>query len=496
MSGILDEFGNPYRFAHAADRSRFRGPQYARLIGDIDRLVNSTDRRTLASLSNRLWFNFGILKTIAHQRADFSVGEAWLPAYIGKGDLTTGREAAKRMESVWYPQCDIRGGVFDWWQLLYLTSVAMDRDGDCFWLMVKDDTGFPRIQIIPSHRCHSTSTDKPDPKGKFANLRMMDGVIYQKSGRPAAYRFDVSTDNSEEFAEIPAQDVIHFFDPAYAEQGRGFPLFSHALDDIKACLASTSDERIRQVIVSRVHLIINNETGGPDPDEPTTYMDGAGPTELVTQSFPGGIHYQPGDGYHKIEQLKHENPGVVWEAFQDRMIRMTIIGSEWSTTLAWKGPGQGTAERAEIVKARNAIRRRQGILWHAKRAFSWAYANLAESGVVPALADPTAWSFSTPPRLTVDDGREAKAEMEALRAGVINLDEILQARGVVVDDFHRARAENAAMREIIRIETEKKHGVTIDPREMFLLTANEPVRDAAEPVREAPEKPTTEDDED
>ena len=482
---ILDQFGTPYRFAHAADNSRYRGPQYARLIGDIDKLISSADRRTLAALSNRLFFNFGVIKTIAHQRADFSVGQAWLPSYVGAGDPEAGAQAARYMESVWYPQCDIRGGVFDWWQLLYLTSISMDRDGDCFWIMVRGDDNIPRIQIVPSHRCHSGSMGDRVSGGQFDGFRMRDGVIYFSSGRPAGYLFE---DGRGGFNQIPAADVIHFFDPAYTEGGRGYPLFSHALEDIKDCMASIQDERMRQVIVSRLHLIINNETGGPDIDDPLNDVENLTGTggAMVSQNFPGGVYYQPGDGNHSINQITHQNPGQEWESFQDRLIRNAIVGAEWSTTLAWKGPGQGTAERAEIVKARNAIRRRQGILWHSKRAFSWAYSIFAERGFVPMVESPTMWDFSMPPRLTVDDGREAKAELEGLRAGTINLDEVLAGRGVGAHDFHRRRAEIAAKRELARREMSEKYEVEIDPREMYLITANEGVNRPQSPPQPEP----------
>jgi len=471
MATILDQFGTPYRFAHAADQSRYRGPQYARLIGDIDKLITTSDRRTLAALSNRLFFNFGVIKTIAHQRADFSVGAAWLPSYVGSGNPERGAQAAKYMESVWYPQCDIRGGVFDWWQMLYLTSVSMDRDGDCFWIMVVGDDKFPRIQLVPSHRCHSGTMGDRVVGGTFDGYRLRDGVIYFASGRPAGYLFEIG---GGEYKQVPASDVIHFFDPAYAEQGRGYPLFSHALEDIKDCMASIQDERMRQVIVSRLHLIINNETGGPDIDDPLNDVENlTGAGAMVSQNFPGGVYYQPGDGQHRIDQITHQNPGQEWESFQDRLIRNAIVGAEWATTLAWKGPGQGTAERAEIVKARNAIRRKQGILWHSKRAFAWAYSVFAQRGLVPAVESPTMWDFSMPARLTVDDGREAKAEREGLMTGYVNLDEIIEGRGNNLQSFLDKRARIAAMRTIARQKAEAEYSVAIDPREMYLITPNE-----------------------
>jgi hypothetical protein len=102
------------------------------------------------------------------------------------------------------------------------------------------------------------------------------------------------------------------------------------------------------------------------------------------------------------------------------------------------------------------------------------------------VESPTMWDFSMPPRLTVDDGREAKAELEGLRAGTINLDEVLAGRGVGAHDFHRRRAEIAAKRELARREMSEKYEVEIDPREMYLITANEGVNRPQSPPQPEP----------
>jgi hypothetical protein len=477
---ILNEFGQPMTFAHAADRSSRRGPQHQVRNADIDKLIPSHDRRTLCSLSNRLFMNMGVPRACILQKADFATGEAWLPSYVGQ-DADAGRAISKFMEDVWYPQCDTRGGIFDWWKMLELSSVAIDRDGEIFWLMVKGDDGFPRIQLIPSHRCHSSyQNNEIVGEGQFKGYRINDGIIYFRSGRPAAYRFNVGAAN-EEFKDIPAADVIHLFDPTHSEQGRGLPAFTHALESLKMSLFSTEDERIRQQIISRLHLTIFNDTGAPDLDDPATMLRQSSGEDIdgfSSRSFPGGVMYLPADGNQRIEQIKHDNPGPVWDSFQDRIVRDAVI-SVWSYSV-WKGAGQGTAERGEVLKCRRFVTKRQGQLWYAaKRAFSWAYSVFAESGRFAPLKNPTAWSFSYPPRLTVDDGRESKMELNELVTGSRNLAEILGARGLTEDEFLDQRARSVWLRkykaQAISEELNAKHGVSInvESREMFMQTANE-----------------------
>jgi capsid protein len=506
---ILNEFGNPVTFAHAADRSTRRGPQFAVRNDDIDKLIPSQDRRTLASLSNRLFWNMGVPRACVLQKADYAVGEAWLPSYLGP-DQEAGKQVAKFMSDVWMPQCDVRGGVFDWWKLLELTSIATDKDGDNFWIMVKGDDGFPRIQIVPNHRCHSGSyvatNARIEDDGPFKGYRVNDGVIYYASGRAAGYRFDVSPVNtiSQTFKDLPASDVIHNFDPTHSEQGRGLPAFTHALESLKMSLFSTEDERIRQQIISRLHLTIFNESGGPDPDDPLNSIpnkEGRDDVEFSSRSFPGGVYYSAnGD---RIEQMRHENPGPIWDSFQDRIVRDAVI-SVWSYSV-WKGSGQGTDARAEVVKCRRYVTKRQSQLWNsARRAFAWAYSVFAEQGRVPKLKNPMAWDFSRPPRLSVDDGRESKMENDELRTGSRNMSEVLGARGLTEDEFYESRARSVWMRKYKAItvaeELNKTHNVKIEieDREMFMQTPNEmgePDKTDA-PDNNQDDKQTTQEDDD
>jgi hypothetical protein len=486
-STIVDLYGQPFTrtFAHGANRSTTRGPQFEVRNDDIDRLIPATDRKTLMSLSNRLCMNMGVLGAVVCQKADWTVGEAWLPSYLGTEtkDAENGKIVAKFLRDFWFPQCEVRGGMFDWWKILELSSVGIDVLGGQFVVMVLGKDGFPRLQMIPYHRCESPlggSGQSMVADGPYKGFRMVDGIIYFASGRPAAYNFNVGKDGQSKYVQVPAKDVIHLYDPRRSEQERGFPSFSHALESMKMALTSIEDERIRTSIISRLHLLIFNETGGADVDEPTfdqpVKVDGQ--SQLATQGFPGGIRYMM-DGKERMEVIKHDNPGVTYESFQDRLFRDAVIGADWSYSV-WKGSSSGGETRAEIVKCRRAVVRRYGILWHlAKRALPWAYSVFQAQGRVPKLQNPFAWDFSRPPRISVDDGREVKMELDQLRAGSMNLDEVLAARGVAEDEFIEKRAHSVFNRKLkamkIAEELNAKHGtsIVIEDREMFMQTANE-----------------------
>lgn len=490
MAAILDEFGRPYQpttFAHAADRSRLRGPQYPTRSADIDRLIPSGDRENLASLSQRLYINHGVPRAAIDQKADYSVGEAWLPTYTGPSDMVDGKVVTNFMRNVWYPNCDVVGGSLDWWTRLELASIAIDRDGGEFWLKVKGKDGFPRLQTIPYHRCKGVEMYvNDDETGQWNGFRMRDGIVYWSNGKPAAYRFAMD-EMGQKFQYFPAADVIHLYDPKFARQGRGLPAFTHALEELKTMLASEQDERTRLMIVSRLHLIEYNEDGGPNLDDPSATLNRVSNTVtgedfgVQMQDYSGGIRYMRSNSGDKIEQIKHENPSDSWKRFYDHMVRIALAGVKWPYSLVWEGAGQGTDARAEIIKARKSIIQRQKTLNKAAlNAFTWAYSVFQVNGRLPLLDYPMSWTFSRPPRLTVDDGRESKMEMDRWITGAANLSEILESQGLgSEEEFYRKRAISVATRQIIAAEIAaemtKKSGVEIKitERDMIMMTPNE-----------------------
>lgn len=501
---ILDQYGSPYvpqKYAHAADRNTSRGVVYRDLTGDIDKLITATDARSIRSLASRLYTNVGVIKGAIDMKSDVAVGDAWIPSYVGQSDFEDGKQIGSFMQKVWFPNCNVKGGVFDWRKTLELASTAIDRDGDQYWLKIVGKDGFPRIQVIPAHRIGNGPDRDTVSGGDFKGYKISDGVILMSSGKPAAYRI-LTGERMDGYQDVDASNVIPILDPDFAEQSRGISKFNHALMDLSACLASTEDERIRQQLISRLHLTIFNESGGPDPDNPmnsvkVNTLDDGTEERLVIQRAPGGIVYMEAGGKEKIEQVRHDSPGSMWEDFQDRMIRMSLAPC-WSYSI-WKGSGQGTDARAEVLKCRRFVTKRiRDLRRPALAAFAWAYSVFQKAGRVPLLDHPFSWEFSKPPRLSVDDGRESKMEVEEWRAGLRNTDEIAEARGMTADDLHRKRAYIIGSRKVIARQVSEElskssgYEITIEDREMAMLTPNE-VKEAAETDDETPKK-TKEDD--
>jgi hypothetical protein len=493
---ILDEYGNPAyvsrRFSQGSEQTTTRPWQPVRL-DDIGKLVTSYERETLVSVSRSIIENFGPVKGAIRQIAMYSVGDAWKPKNASASERWR-KKAEQTIREQFCPIADIRGRSFT--DILYHSSILLDRDGEAFILLTEHESGFPALQIIPSHRIRSgTSGYNSDgdtiTEGRYKGARLSDGVIYTKTGAIAAYRYQ--NDDKTSYEDIPAASIIHCFESDYPESRRGYPSITHGLNDIRDSMQSHEWERLNMLIRSSIALIESNESGVPDDDLPGSHFDNergndCPQKQTAVKYMDGGAvkHFRAGTG-SKIELLKHENPGNMWSDYNDRMIRMTLSGIPWPNSLIWGATGQGTAERKDIELARRTIKDRQATLRVlARRCIGYATKKLVKLGRMPDSADWWRWDFNMPPILTIDDGRIAKATIELWRAGLISDEDILSDMGKDEEDYWPRKFESAAKKELAFIDAQEKAGVELDYRYKGMFTANDMAQQ--EPM-EAPESP-------
>ena len=224
-------------------------------------------------------------------------------------------------------------------------------------------------------------------------------------------------------------------------------------------------------------MIEYNENGGPDLDDPGNVLVGdiTSGQGLSYQTMDGGaIRYFKSNSGGKLETIKSDRPGDVWESFHDRIIRSALAGINWPYSLVWKPTGQGPAERSEIGKAQRAVEDRQDILTYAaSRMVGYAVAKAQKQERLPQSDDWHKWEFTYPAKLTIDDGRVSK-ELESMwKIGARNMRDIVGMMGKSLEEHLMERAEEVALRKLAAQTASEKYGVTIEDREMAMLTPNE-----------------------
>lgn len=471
---ILDEFGRQvsWKAARSAQDTRHR-PWEPVEKKDIAELVPAVDRVTLQSHARRIFLNFGPIKNAVNQRGMYAVGRAFVPIFKG-ADKDFGRIATDWLTDNFYRIGDSRGGMHDFKTNLFGWSTSIDVDGEIFILLTQTDNGFPQYQGIPSHRIAT-------PKGFAENSMvrggmLVDGITYYPSGEAKEYAFCDKNGNLNRW--LPASDVIHLFDPEWQYQARGLTAFTHCINDCRDMIQSTEWERLAMLQMSSISLVEYNDNGGPDMDDPYNALVGDTSTGkgVTVESLDGGtVRYFRSNSGGKIETLVNNRPGNPFMEFHNRLLKSAFAGLNWPMAL-YEGHtiGGGTAQRTEIAMAQRAIEDRQDLLFYAaRRIVGYAVAKAQKRGDLPASADWWKWDFSTPPKLTIDDGRITK-ELETLwRIGAANMRDIVSMRGKTLEEHYAERATEVALRRIAARDASAAFGVPVDDREMAMLTPNE-----------------------
>ena len=438
---LMDWIGLSYLVDAANWRERYRRPFEAQTVNTISKEVNQYDWYTLLSDSRKLYCNLGPVTGAIDDKATYAVGRAWNAKYCGKDPK--GLVAEKWVNEMWFPMADARGPMFDFKTDLFLQSVCIDRDGEIYVYLTEGEDGWPQIQLLPAHMIgdREGSDNAFVKEGPYRGLKQIQGVVTNDVGRAVAYHVLGETFKEDKY--ISARDLIQVFDPRWPDQVRGFPVFMHALLDLKDLRQIQGYEKIAAELMASVGLIEWNELGAPDMSPASilrgnTNFIGANPMPEVTiQQIAGGgnLKFFKSASGGKLEQLKNDRPSVQLDAFMDRLIRNACVGAGWPFELTWDASKLGGANvRLLIAKAMRAVEDRQDLLRPiAKRVVGYAVAKAIKQGMLQGFDDWYAWEFTMPARMTADYGRDSKADLADYQAGITTLTDILGEEGKDLD---------------------------------------------------------------
>ena len=474
---IVNQYGEPFKAAQGAVRYSAARPYTPVQMKDITELVPAYDRKALVSFSRRLYLNEGVLLGAIQQKAMYAVGRSW-QAQCKSKDREFAMQSEELLNEEWYRICDVRGGQNTFQTDLYSVSCAIDRDGEAFILLTKTKEDYPRIQLIPCHRI-ATPMGMSDGKiesGTYRGKTLTDGIIYA-NGAPAAYCFNDEYGDLIQY--ITVENMVHIFDPSWQEQGRGLPAFTHALNDLRDALQSHEWERYAQLMLSSIVMTEHNETGLPDIDDNANIIGGSGCSAeqgIISENYQGGtVRYFAAKSGGKLEVLKNDRPGDMWESFQNRIYRKALAGINWPYSMVWHATGQGTAERADLGRAQRAVEDRQDLLeYAARRIINYVVAKFIKLGRLPAASNWWKWKFTYPKKITIDDGRVSKELIEMWKGGFLNPQDILGFLGKSPDEHLDERIAYLTQQKLKqKAVNESNLGIVIEDREMAMLTPNE-----------------------
>jgi len=320
---------------------------------------------------------------------------------------------------------------------------AMLVDGDSFSLLTWSREGRPRTQIIESHRiCDpvtGVTSDQPE------------GVELDEYDRPVRYHVKVRGEKTE---PVDAGDIVPFFIPERTAQYRGISILAsiintaHDIDDILAL------EKAAVKDVSGRTDIIKTASGELDVDDDDLIgrsLRDAVETEGIDEAVryyqerfgPEAVVLKHGDEY---TPYKPERPSPAWAGFMDFLTGTICIATGFPPSILLGNKVGGADTRRDLATAQRVIEVwQQCFASRMQRIYEYVIRSESEDGNLPPL--PSDWrsvEWQNPRKVTVDAGRESKADIEEVKAGLLTRREYFGQWGQDWREQMRQSAEEAA----------------------------------------------------
>lgn len=392
--------------------------------------VDSFDRMELVNYSRQLRAQIDVLDAAVRQKNSWAFGDAWDPHYGGT-NKEWGKVAARWLNEVWMPNCNVRGPQYGFKTSMRLSGIHWDVDGDDVMVFTQTALGFPQLAFYPSTKIASTYTGGPRHNtvqgGAFDGAKLEDGIIFDRNNRAVGVRI---VGENGDFSDVSSLNCDLAYEPDWCDQGRGIPRIATSL--LTWMNRQDIDTFIQRGIkrASAVGLIAKNEEGEGGIGNVVTVEEvstdpigeAAGRTVTYEEINGGEMYYLSSSKNESLEALEYENPHPNTEAYIERMTRGALSSVGWFFELMDLSETGRAPSRILVDLANQSIWDRQQSgerRW--RRAIVWAIAKGMKTGQIPENRDGVdayLWTPGLPKPLSVDAGHEATADREALKMGL------------------------------------------------------------------------------
>jgi hypothetical protein len=387
------------------------------LYGSIQRQLRSLGRDGLAAVAEYLYDNDGLVSFAVDTIKNYSA--PIIPMAAGD-DPEINKEYDAYFDD-WAKRADLTGRK-TFWGLQEAACKALDVHGDVGSSMT-DKNGWPQVQLIDSPCIRSRGLD-------------MDGVMVDADGAVTGYL--VSTEYNVAPRPVSANIMRLVVDVDLSSRYRGVSPIRRGANDVRDARDIKGFEKTATKIGAALAAVIEAEDGVEAEDMQvqltTTDEDGnivdapeenlprpsdSGPVRLA-DLMGGMIPNVKG----KLAQLKNERPG-------ERVVEMLgylgacfVYGLGLPPYFVIGGDPGGPAQRSVNGQAQRKFNSRQDTLaeW-----VEWVYIRVIADGIARGKLRPQDnWDkmeWQGPPKVSIDEGRDAQAWRDAVERGLMTRQE-------------------------------------------------------------------------
>jgi len=430
-SGIFSQFEGA---KYSNKRSWIQTPWPA----DFKRTMTGFDRQELTRKMRWLYVNAGLIRQIISDMALYSVGSGIKPQ-AASGNAAWDIAAEKYFNDWASKPCEITGR-YNFWEVQFMASKLIDRDGEIFVLKTFGKDKSALLQVIESHRVGASVDVVQDGTGLF------DGVCFDKFGAVIGYNV-IRSDGTTRM--VPAASMLHIYHPEQVSGARAYSPLQHSILNCIDALEVISLEKQALKVQADIVRTITRENPQFDGSQSDFEAFGMRPQDYPNQvydnpeqvgTFVGGktLALAPGEDLKMVESTR---PGPNTVAALEYLNRDSCLG-----TLPYEfvvEPNKaGAAMRLVVAKAGRMFANRQEILKNRLLQPTWGYiiAQAVANGDLPPNDNWTRVTWVTPKRVTVDAGKEEAATFKAIELGLKSFSEYHSENGNDARDHNARRA--------------------------------------------------------
>lgn len=385
--------------------NRIQGPEDYQAFPDRIQLI-----KQMRDLDN----NFGLFFGIIDKLANYAFGRVRYQSRTG--DKQRDDEYEGWLQEC-FAQCDLSGR-HNFRSMVEIAFKSMLRDGDYGLKWQRGGDGRLCLTGIEGDRIggiYMTSVDESYFQGIHVDLT---------SGRPLWYDIYQRTKANAYLnkVEVPAQEIIHVFDPRRFDQYRGVTPFASIINEARDLKELMEALRIGTKF-ENYHSAVQYTASGLPLDNPADFIAGTndinGKAITETEIKYGVIQSAPIGS--KVEWLNSDRPSGTIQTYMETLIRLQGVALNMPFGFLYNLSGLGgPAARMDSAQAQRVIMHHQEnfkarILERVKDTYLMEGFAKGAIGYTPGWKNGT-WQF--PPWPTIDVGRESTAGINEWRAGL------------------------------------------------------------------------------
>lgn len=412
-------------------------PARPRLDEDQSFLLDQSKHRVMVS-DCRYIATTSLVSGALRSKADWSVGDAWAPKFVGKSTQWATRALASM--TPWTRNPTGTGDVLGWTRCVDIACVSVDRDGEVFAVKTTTEDGRPEIQFLESHRIGTpglmNDTTVPSTVPIYSGMKCCSGIILDARRRRVGYNVLPESGYFRQLSAgwniIPSSSVCHIYDPTFFTQVRGIPSLASGLPDWYSQNDILDAEKVAQRVLSKLTLLEENQSGKQeDAAQKIIEARRAGTRDpnkidMTVRTFENGMIRYIKSG-NNLKAMENNRPSGNWKAFMDYVTRSAFVGMGWPMEIVTGMSGVGSAGVRSInSNAQAAVRRRQDVLYpHFLELWRWRIASAIQAKEIPFVNDWADWDFTFPPQFSIDNGYDSKADSERIALGQTSMSEVI-----------------------------------------------------------------------